>query len=547
MYHRQAQEFIAQSRGGPLSSDILSIFSSYLPLNYVSASTKITILAELIDRVDVGGSDELQAVMESPIWTHIPELLKSGNSEIWSLASQLSVLGDAQSANQINQLTPPLSLPPPTCQHPPRIWRNNLSRGIDESLLLEAELRRKKEIHSVKIIVLGPKDCGKTTLLKGLRSGFAPKAFRAEMDAWRPAIRLNLVRSINFVINPIFQSSQSSELKQLAMKIAPLTYKVEETLFSCIAPPEMILQAGWYRFSRVAEFSSPNVLIPFRREHMREEEERASRPLSACASDMQELWTSSEMQMLLEAHKIELRTQPGFFLDDLQRICDENYIPTTNDILRTRVHNPYAEGPEKHDIEGESSWKAGTLTAYEMRGALTTSEQGMLHHLPSLSETDIPTSSSVWKATIDFHGYTYETNLFQAFDEVYQENGIEFNPLEQSFKQWRAICSNNLLASVNLTVCITKIDILRHKIQSGKQFSQYVTSYLDEPNDADAILAYVYQKVKNIHRQHLSTYKYKGALSVTCICATNPSDIRSLMYSLRANVVRETLHVCQLV
>ncbi|KAK7002233.1 putative G protein alpha chain [Favolaschia claudopus] len=528
MYHRQALELIAQSRGAPLSSDILSIFSSYLPLNYVSVSTKIAILAELIDRVDVGAShgDELQAVMESPVWTQIPELLKSGNSEIWSLASQLSVLGDTKNANG---LTPPISLPAPTSQHPPRIRRNNLSRAIDKSLALEAELRRKTEIRNVKIIVLGPRDCGKTTLLKGLRSCFAPKAFRAEMDAWRPAIRLNLVRSINFVISLIFQSSQSSELKRLAMKIAPVTYKVEETLFSCITPPEMILQAGWYRFSRVAEFSSPNVLIPFRREHMREEEERASRLLAACASDMQELWTSSEMQRLLEAHEIELKTQSGFFLDDLQRICDENYIPTTNDILRTRVHNPYADGPEKRDIEGESSWKAGSLTAYEMRGALTTSEQ------------------APWAQFVDNVTCLFFLIPISAFDEVYQENGIEFNPLEQSFKQWRAICSNNLLASVNLTVCITKIDILRHKIQSGKQFSQYVTSYLDQPNDADAILAYVSQKVKSIHRQLLSTYKYKGDLSVTCICATNPSDIRSLMYSLRANVVRETLHVCQLV
>ncbi|KAK6969108.1 putative G protein alpha chain [Favolaschia claudopus] len=529
MYHRQALEFIAQSRGAPLSSDILSIFSSYLPLNYVSVSTKIAILAELIDRVDVGGShgDELQAVMESPVWTQIPELLKSGNSEIWSLASQLSVLGDTKNANG---LTPPISLPAPTSQHPPRIWRNNLSRAIDKSLALEAGLRRKTEIRNVKIIVLGPKDCGKTTLLKGLRSCFAPKAFRAEVDAWRPVIRLNLVRLMNFVISLVLRHSQSSplstDLKRLAIKLAPETCKVEETLFSCIAPPEMILQAGWYRFSRVAEFSSPNVLIPFRREHMREEEERASQLLSVCASDMQELWTSSEMQMSLEAHKIEMKIQPGFVLDDLQRICDENYIPTTNDILRTRVHNPYADGPEKHDIEGESSWKAGTLTAYEMRGALTTSEQGMLNHFI----------------------YPALTCLFflipiSAFDEVYQENGIEFNPLEQSFKQWRAICSNNLLASVNLTVCITKIDILRHKIRSGKQFSQYMTSYLDQPNDADAILACSSLLSSSSWPSVNSFQMYLRRLKVF----TNPSDIRSLMYSLRANVVRETLHVCQLV
>ncbi|KAK6995736.1 hypothetical protein R3P38DRAFT_3074850, partial [Favolaschia claudopus] len=39
MYHRQAMVFLQRNRGAPLSSEVLSILSSYLPLNYVSPST----------------------------------------------------------------------------------------------------------------------------------------------------------------------------------------------------------------------------------------------------------------------------------------------------------------------------------------------------------------------------------------------------------------------------------------------------------------------------------------------------------------------------
>ncbi|KAK7030201.1 guanine nucleotide binding protein, alpha subunit [Favolaschia claudopus] len=471
--------------------------------------------------------------MESPVWALLPELQNSGNSDIWSLAAQLSVLGDAKTANQPHQRAP-ISLPPPTSPHPPRIWRNNLSRVIDESLVLEAELRRKKELYNVKIIVLGTKNCGKTTLLKGIRSMYAPKAFYAEREAWRPVIRLNLVRSINYVIGLVLENPQSStpspELKRSAMKIASELREVEETLFSCIAPPEMILQAGWYRLGSVAEFSSGNLLVPFRREHMREEEERASRLLSACVSDMQEFWTANETQQLLEELEIELKTQPGFFLDDLQRICDEDYLPTTSDILRTRVHNSSTNGPEKHEIAGEPpfSWASGSLTAYEMKGAFTTSERAQ------------------WAQFVDDVTCLIFLIPISAFDEIYYENDILMHPLEQSFKQWRAICSNRLLASVSLTVCLTKIDILRQKVQSGKQFSRFVTSYLDMPNEAAAILSYASEKVKSIYRKSSPGSKYRRELTVARICATNPHNIASIMTALRADVVRSILQECQL-
>ncbi|KAK6995731.1 putative G protein alpha chain [Favolaschia claudopus] len=530
MYHRQALEFIAQSRGAPLSGETLSIFSSYLPLNYVSTSTKIAILAELIDRVDVEGREALQVVMESPVWAELPELLKSRNSEIWSLAAQLSVLGEATNQSDQRTLTP---LPAPTSLHPPRIWRNNLSQAIDKSLVLEAELRRKKELYNVKIIVLGPKNCGKTTMLKGIRSLYAPKAFYAESDAWRPVIRLNLVRSINYVIGLVLEEQSSTslpELKRSATKIASDLREVEETLFSCIAPPEMILQAGWYRLGSVAEFSSGNLLVPYRREHMREGEERANQLLSACVSDMQELWTANETQQLLQEHEIELKTQPGFFLDDLQRICDENYLPTTSDILRTRVHNSVTDGPAKHEIPGEPpfTWASGTLTAYEMKGAFTTSERAQ------------------WAQFVDDVACLIFLIPISAFDEIYYENDILMHPLEQSFKQWRAICSNRLLASVSLTVCLTKIDILRQKVQSGKQFSRFVTSYLDMPNDAAAILSYASEKVKSIYRKSSPGSKYRRELTVARICATNPHNIASITTTLRADVVRSILQECQL-
>ncbi|KAK7046342.1 hypothetical protein R3P38DRAFT_68973 [Favolaschia claudopus] len=167
--------FIEQSRGSPLSNETLTTLSSYLPLNYVAAATKTAILAELIDRVEMK-TEDIQAIVNSPVWMQVPQLIKSDNSEIWSLASQVFVLGDESvsvTSNPPSVLVPP---PLPTFPHPPRIWRRELSRGIDDALILERQSQKRSELQNLKIILLGPEQSGKTTLIKGLRTVLLQRA-----------------------------------------------------------------------------------------------------------------------------------------------------------------------------------------------------------------------------------------------------------------------------------------------------------------------------------------------------------------------------------
>ena len=47
----------------------------------------------------------------------------------------------------------------------------------------------------------GQSESGKSTMLKNFQLYFTPKALQAETDAWRAVIHLNLVRSVNFVLD----------------------------------------------------------------------------------------------------------------------------------------------------------------------------------------------------------------------------------------------------------------------------------------------------------------------------------------------------------
>lgn len=50
---------------------------------------------------------------------------------------------------------------------------------------------------------------------------------------------------------------------------------------------------------------------------------------------------------------------------------------------------------------------------------------------------------------------------------------------------WKAVCSNKLLANVDLVLFLNKCDILESKLDSGIRLSKYVRSYGDRPNDIE--------------------------------------------------------------
>lgn len=56
---------------------------------------------------------------------------------------------------------------------------------------------------------------------------------------------------------------------------------------------------------------------------------------------------------------------------------------------------------------------------------------------------------------------------------------------EDSVLLWKAVCSNKLLANVDLVLFLNKCDILEAKLNSGIRLSKYVRSYSDRSNDID--------------------------------------------------------------
>ncbi|KAJ6506100.1 armadillo-type protein [Mycena vulgaris] len=82
MHDRQALALIRKSRGSPLSSKDVEIYTSYLWFKYISPSTKIAILRETYERANSEG--EALTVANSLALYHVDALLESSNDEFRS-------------------------------------------------------------------------------------------------------------------------------------------------------------------------------------------------------------------------------------------------------------------------------------------------------------------------------------------------------------------------------------------------------------------------------------------------------------------------------
>jgi guanine nucleotide-binding protein subunit alpha len=61
-----------------------------------------------------------------------------------------------------------------------------------------------------------------------------------------------------------------------------------------------------------------------------------------------------------------------------------------------------------------------------------------------------------------------------------------------SLRLWQLICSNKILAEVEFVLFLNKLDILDAKLKSGIQFSSFVTSYKNKPNETKPVARCMY-------------------------------------------------------
>ncbi|KAL0958274.1 hypothetical protein HGRIS_000425 [Hohenbuehelia grisea] len=397
---------------------------------------------------------------------------------------------------------------------------------------LAAERARLQQESKTKILLLGPSEAGKTTVVKNFQLAFTPKSFLAQAAAWLPVIQLNLVHSVNTILDALdlvrsdsaepedseYQSSHTipEDLRQLggriAEKLAELESELSGELYSSAPPPSsrppsrsdherprlqhrlsMVSVRGVTLRHKPTEFQSafPSWKIVV---------DRARAILAECAPDIASLWAHPWVRSGLKAQGIHPEHQPGYFLPDAARIASPHYLPTPEDILRARLTTASAE---EHSLMLDVGMARKEWLLCDVGGSR--SQRG------------------AWAQYFDDAKLVIFVASLTAFDETLAEDSA-VNRLTDTLLLWRNICANKLLASVELVLFLNKLDILKAKLENaGVAFVHHVNSFKSRPNDVPTVSKYIKEMFLAQYRQYSSSER-KVFAHITCAVVSRFSD-----------------------
>ncbi|KAJ6545607.1 guanine nucleotide binding protein, alpha subunit [Mycena capillaripes] len=376
-----------------------------------------------------------------------------------------------------------------------------VSDDIDEQLRRERQ-QVKRQPKPLKLLLLG-----KSTTLKNFQLMCEPKAFRAERASWRAIIHLNIIRSIGIILDamatpssatdpPSPHSSYSSrdslrpdvDLLGIRMRLMRLVEigdeltrrlaTVEDDRPASAAQTPTTISALFRR--RAGKEITLNSTVAWKNTFMRDLSDRKSFEtqelvdwddpddpgvvLHERANDMRRLWAHPTVHAILERQGIRLQESPGFFLEELDVVTSQRYIPTDDHILRARLK---------------------TMGVAEHRMRLTDPTGGITRDLRIFDVGGQRTQRPKWVPYFDDMDAIICLVPISAFDQTLEEEPT-INRLTDSVDLWTSIVSNKILQKTQLILFLNKIDILQAKLASGIRFSKHVYSYGRRPNDYDS-------------------------------------------------------------
>ncbi|KAF8610264.1 P-loop containing nucleoside triphosphate hydrolase protein [Ceratobasidium sp. AG-I] len=402
------------------------------------------------------------------------------------------------------------------------------SEMIDQALKNEKIARATARRNQRKVLVLGQSESGKTTLIKQLRLISSPEAFAIERMSWRSIVFLNVVRSILTmidIISPHFnlhnpQDSTSQKFARLRLRLTPLL-SVEAAIVESLSSPHQVAQ------TRVKKFRHDKSLRVHRSSNLARAEADASEmddefgdvyvhpesswhrvlhkcmrssnairasmsdrnetpledlkndddvvdTLQACAADMKAFWECPTTHQYLKQSGLFMEEKSGFFLNDLERITSRGYMPTDDDILRSRVKTIAPTETMLPNLEPGLEWRM-----YDVGGARR--------------------QRAKWAPFFDDMDLIIVLVPVSAFDQFLAEDKT-VNRIRDSFELWLELCDTTALHHIPVLLFLNKCDILDKKLEAGIKLADYLSGYTGKPNETKHALNYLSRRFVGIRK-----------------------------------------------
>lgn len=320
----------------------------------------------------------------------------------------------------------------------------------------------------IKLLLLGAGESGKSTIVKQMKiihdSGFTPEDFRQ----YKPVVYSNTIQSMVAILRAM-QSLQipfdEVAREQDAKMVFDIVTRMEDT-------------------------------EPFSEEFL---------------MTMKRLWTDAGVQQCFQrSNEYQLNDSAKYFLDDLDRLGRKDYMPTEQDILRTRVKTTGI-------VEVHFSFKNLNFKLFDV-GGQRSERKKWIHCFEDVTAIIFCVAMS-------------------EYDQVLHEDETT-NRMQESLKLFDSICNNKWFLDTSIILFLNKKDLFEEKIKRSP-LTICFPEYTGEQN---------YQEAAAFVQAQFEAKNKSNDKEIYChmTCATDTTNIQFVFDAVTDVIIANNLRNCGL-
>lgn len=333
------------------------------------------------------------------------------------------------------------------------------SKKIDRDLRVDGE----KAASEVKLLLLGAGESGKSTIVKQMKIIHETGYSKEEREQYRPVVYSNTIQSLMAIIRA---------MGQLRIDFAdPSRADIARQFFTYASAAEE------------GELTTDLVIL------------------------MKKLWQDPGVQLCFaRSREYQLNDSAAYYLNALERISQPNYIPSQQDVLRTRVKTTGI-------VETHFMFKNLHFKMFDV-GGQRSERKKWIHCFEGVTAIIFCVALS---------GY----DLVLAEDE-------EMNRMVESMKLFDSICNSKWFVSTSIILFLNKKDLFEEKITRSPLticFPEYTGQ-----NTYEEASAYIRTKFENLNKR-----KDKKEIYTHFTCATDTNNIQFVFDAVTDVIIKNNL------
>uniref|UniRef100_H2TDI5 Guanine nucleotide binding protein (G protein), alpha inhibiting activity polypeptide 2a n=1 Tax=Takifugu rubripes TaxID=31033 RepID=H2TDI5_TAKRU len=372
------------------------------------------------------------------------------------------------------------------------------SKMIDKNLREDGE----KAAREVKLLLLGAGESGKSTIVKQMKIIHEDGYSEDECKQYRAVVYSNTIQSIMAIIKAMANLKidyEDSARADDARQLFALSAAAEE---QGILPDDLsrVIQRLW------SDGGVQSCFTRAREYQLNDSAEGTPQAASICRRAALLQYT----KRMKESSNVCV-PPPRSYLNDLERIAKSDYIPTQQDVLRTRVKTTGI-------VETHFTFKDLHFKMFDV-GGQRSERKKWIHCFEGVTAIIFCVAMSAY-------------DLVLAEDE-------EMNRMHESMKLFDSICNNKWFTETSIILFLNKKDLFEEKIAHSPLticFPEY-----SGPNKYEEAQAYIQTKFEDLNKK-----KDTKEIYTHFTCATDTKNVQFVFDAVTDVIIKNNLKDCGL-